>query len=107
MADGRLQDILFGAVLDGTVDLDGGDLHIADQPRSAGIQQGVVPCEVCLGHGVGVFFGEQSVGSVTSGIRKFEKLKFDGEQVAKLAERFDETKFDKNFRKAVDEALKK
>jgi len=55
----------------------------------------------------GVFFGEQSVGSVTSGIRKFEKLKFDGEQVAKLAERFDETKFDKNFRKAVDEALKK
>jgi glycosyltransferase involved in cell wall biosynthesis len=55
----------------------------------------------------GVFFDEQSADSVASGIRKFEKLKFDDEQVAKLAERFDETKFDKNFRKAVNEALKK
>lgn len=54
----------------------------------------------------GMFFDEQSSQSVADAIVAFEAVEFEREQVAELAERFDEQQFDRNFKKAVNDALR-
>lgn len=50
----------------------------------------------------GLFFDEQTVDSLMTGIRKFNVAKFDRARVARSAERFSEANFDQHFRQVVE-----
>ena len=49
----------------------------------------------------GVFFDEQSVESILSAIKKFEKLNFDAKKVSESAKSFSKDNFKKNFEREI------
>ena len=54
----------------------------------------------------GTFFKEQSTKSLAEAILRFEKMKFDREKVAKTAEKFGVSRFEKEMKAFIDEKLK-
>lgn len=55
----------------------------------------------------GVFFDEQTAGSLAAAIDKFEKIKFDTKKVQSSANKFSENNFKKQLAKLVDENVQK
>ena len=55
----------------------------------------------------GVFFKEQSVESLKEAILKFEKMKFDKQEIRENALKFDEEVFQKKIREFINEKVKK
>jgi glycosyltransferase involved in cell wall biosynthesis len=51
----------------------------------------------------GIFFEEQTVGSLIEAVEKFERIEFDPERLKCNAERFNEARFKKEFKQFVEE----
>ena len=54
----------------------------------------------------GILFEEQTAKSLAEAIMKFGKMKFDPEKISKSADKFDETRFDKELMDFVNEKVK-
>ena len=68
MADGDLQYRFLGGMVNGNVDIDGGDIDIAHQPGAGEVEQQIILGQVLLGHGVGVLLLQQARVIVVGGL---------------------------------------
>jgi glycosyltransferase involved in cell wall biosynthesis len=55
----------------------------------------------------GIFFEKQTVDSMASAIQKFNKTKFDAKTVSQSAKKFSVANFKKEFKKTIDQCIKK
>jgi glycosyltransferase involved in cell wall biosynthesis len=58
--------------------------------------------ETVIENQTGIFFKEQTVSSLIEAVDQFEKMKFDPQRIRLNAERFNETRFKKEFKQFVE-----
>jgi len=59
--------------------------------------------ETVIGNQTGVFFNQQSVSSLIEAVERFEKMQFDPHFIRSNADRFNETRFKKEFKQFVED----
>jgi len=73
--------------------------------RAGGAKEIVVDPTDTSGQATGLFFDQQTVKSLSDALQKFEKMKFDPSACIKNAERFNISKFKKNFLSVVNNLI--
>ncbi len=64
------------------------------------------PKETVIEGKTGIFFDEFNVENLNAAIKKFEKTKFDSEEIAKYAQKFSRERFEKEIKKFVESKVR-